>query len=329
MAEEANQAAMEVDRAPVKIQKTVDTKSDGTKTETLSNPDGKVVKKYAADGSVISTRVTTNDTVNDPIEPAARFETPQRNWGNMDWTSVRKLTDDIYGTNIAAGSTDPLDAENARAVQAFRLNQGAERMDRSDSKERYRRARNARLDAQGPAGVDPNKAKLLQLRVDTARHKLNKAKNPEAKDLNTTERKRFDNVEDALSGIEEMDKALAAGQNTFSLIGDNDFTRFRDQYVDAITRMQTGATMSDREELFYARNVPTTFDSIEIQRDKLSNLYDRMKRRRNSFGNKVPKREYKTLKYAKKLGAGPTDYDTRDPKDIQAELDALPPEGGS
>ncbi len=144
-----------MDRAPAKIRKTEETKSDGQKIETLSNDEAKVVKKIGADGKVSSLKITTNDTVNDPIDgnplgspeqgapqrqlsaiaysqtpppPSAysqgpaQFQAPRRDWASMDWTPVRKLTDDIYGSNIAQGSTDPYPAIYKRAFEEFKLN---------------------------------------------------------------------------------------------------------------------------------------------------------------------------------------------------------------
>lgn len=133
------QEAINVDRAPTKIKKTEEVKSDGKRIDTVSNDGGTYTKTTDGDGQVSSVKITTYDAVNDPIQPAARYQSPQRNWGNMDWTPVRKLTDDIYGTNIAAGSRDPLDAETARAARAYQLNQGAERIDRQDAREVSRR----------------------------------------------------------------------------------------------------------------------------------------------------------------------------------------------
>ena len=197
--------SMKVDRAPVKIQRTEESRADGHRIETTSNGDAKHVKKFGPDGKVISVKITTNDASNDPINgqgplvsqaeaeqgpyvplaeaergaypfvgpqqeepfvgplqedggpipgpaqgaspfvgprqedggpipgpaPAqvaarqtgpARFEAPRRDWSTMDWTPVRKLTDDIYGTNIAEGSVDPYVAVYKRAVEEFKLN---------------------------------------------------------------------------------------------------------------------------------------------------------------------------------------------------------------
>jgi hypothetical protein len=176
--------SMKVDRAPVKIQRTEESRSDGHRIETTSNGDAKHVKKFGPDGKVISVKITTNDAANDPIDqqgplvskteaeqgaspfvgprqedggpipggapapfvgprqedggpipggpaPAqvasrevgpARFEAPPRDWSTMDWTPVRKLTDDIYGTNIAEGSVDPYVAVYKRALEEFKLN---------------------------------------------------------------------------------------------------------------------------------------------------------------------------------------------------------------
>ena len=66
-----------------------------------------------------------------PPQAAAQFQAPPRTWANMDWTGVRKLTDDIYGTKIAEGSVDPYVAEYERALKTFNANKSSGKDDSS------------------------------------------------------------------------------------------------------------------------------------------------------------------------------------------------------
>ena len=121
-----------------------------------------------------------------------------------------------------------------------------------------------------------------------------------------------------------MDAALADGNNPFSLLGDNPYTIARDQYLDAMSRMQSGANLTDKEEKFYDRNAPRVTDSNEIRIQKLGNLYKRMQRRRSTFGNKVPPRKFIDLKYSGQANTVEDFFGLGDkPKKASKELEAV------
>ncbi len=154
-----------------------------------------------------------------------------------------------------------------------------------------------RLKTKAGGEDDTVKSETARVNLNIRKRKLDDMINPKIQNLNTSDKKRYDNVEDALYGIEGMDAALAAGTNPFSLIGDNPYTIARDQYLDAMSRMQSGANLTESEEEFYRRNAPSVLDTNEIRIQKIAKLYKRMQRRRATFGNKVPPRKYIDLKY--------------------------------
>jgi len=98
-------------------------------------------------------------------------------------------------------------------------------------------------------------------------------------------RKRFNNNTMGLSGIRGMRSALINdGQNTFTLKGDNDFTLQRKLFVDAISRLQSGAALTDKEIQQYTSLVPTVWDSTEMQKTKLNQLESIFRNRVRAFG---------------------------------------------
>lgn len=106
--------------------------------------------------------------------------------------------------------------------------------------------------------------------------------------LNSSDKQRFDNLNMAVKGIREMRDAIAKGENTFSLWGDNDFTAARDRAVEAVGRMQSGGAIGEEEGDRFKRLLPTTFDSAEMQQKKLQAIEDEMSSRFETLGLSAP-----------------------------------------
>lgn len=102
--------------------------------------------------------------------------------------------------------------------------------------------------------------------------------------LKGEQKARFDNARMGLNAVAGMQSALAQGQNTFSLIGDNDFTRFRRDFEEAIGRMQSGGAISSDEEKRFRTMAPTKWDSKEVQEAKLAQLSSEMGERLKTLG---------------------------------------------
>ena len=102
--------------------------------------------------------------------------------------------------------------------------------------------------------------------------------------LGAEEKKRLDNVRESLQAIDGMFVALQQGQNTFSMVGDNDFTFNRNLFVEALGRMQSGGAIT-KDELETFRNlVPTAFDSEKMQQKKLRDMRVKMINRLKTLG---------------------------------------------
>lgn len=112
------------------------------------------------------------------------------------------------------------------------------------------------------------------------------AKTPEGRiqKLNSGDKARLDNAKLGLTAAQGMAEALSQGNNTFSIIGDNDFTQQRALFEEALGRMQSGGAISLAEENRFKKMAPTVFDSPEMQQKKLQQLQAEMTNRISTMG---------------------------------------------
>lgn len=100
--------------------------------------------------------------------------------------------------------------------------------------------------------------------------------------------KRSDNVDMALKAILGMQDALEAGDNTFSLVGDNDYTSNRARWNEAFGRMQSGGAIQKDEIETFENMAPTVWDSADMQKKKLKWMEGEMRKRRGSIDQLAP-----------------------------------------
>ena len=103
------------------------------------------------------------------------------------------------------------------------------------------------------------------------------------KRLGDSQQKRHDNIQMGIKAIKGMDAALTGGENTFSLMGDNNFTMHRTAWEEAIGRMQSGGAINDEEADRFRNMMPGPLDSAEIQQAKLNKMLDEMNTRGKAF----------------------------------------------
>lgn len=106
--------------------------------------------------------------------------------------------------------------------------------------------------------------------------------------LNSSDKQRYDNLNMVVNGIGGMKTALENGDNTFSLIGDNDFTANRNRAVEAFGRMQSGGAIGDEERESFIAMLPTVMDSSEMQKKKMEAIELEMKNRFQTMGLEAP-----------------------------------------
>lgn len=104
------------------------------------------------------------------------------------------------------------------------------------------------------------------------------------KSLNATDRARYDNVIMATKAAEDMGAALQAGNNTFSIIGDNEFTIAERDFSEALGRMQSGGAITDDEAAKFMKMAPKFMDSDEIRQSKLARIKSEMESRLATLG---------------------------------------------
>ncbi len=139
------------------------------------------------------------------------------------------------------------------------------------------------------AEITPYQRELLaiqnkRLKMEGDRSKLAQEKADKPKPLPASEQARMDNATMGLAAIEDMTKAHAAGDNTFSIIGDNDYTQARTRFEEAIGRMQSGGAINDDEAKRFRGMAPTSWDSAPMQKKKLQDMANEMANRVRSMG---------------------------------------------
>jgi hypothetical protein len=72
-----------------------------------------------------------------------------------------------------------------------------------------------------------------------------------------------------LRGMQALKGAYAGGDNTFSLVGDNDFTMNASKVAEAFGRLQSGGAINKQEEARFLAMLPRPTDSTAIQVKKL------------------------------------------------------------
>lgn len=104
------------------------------------------------------------------------------------------------------------------------------------------------------------------------------------KNLSGQDKARYDNALMVAKAIDEMGAALDNGDNTHSMIGDNDYTEAERKAAEAYGRMQSGGAINKEEEARFLAMLPRAMDSKEMQRKKLISQRDEMMSRLKTLG---------------------------------------------
>jgi len=92
------------------------------------------------------------------------------------------------------------------------------------------------------------------------------------KPLSGEQQKVVSNSSMALQAIADMRNALKKGTNTFSLIGDNDYTEARRRFAEGFGRLQSGGVIGAEEIENYNAMAPKATDSAAQQQAKLDRM---------------------------------------------------------
>jgi hypothetical protein len=104
------------------------------------------------------------------------------------------------------------------------------------------------------------------------------------KALSGENRKRFDSIRMGLNAADDLREALDNGADRFSVLGDNDFTAARAFWTDSISRMQSGAALTEEEASRFEAMAPTKTDSHDQVQKKLDRIENFMAGRLESMG---------------------------------------------
>lgn len=144
----------------------------------------------------------------------------------------------------------------------------------------------ARMKQKMGGGLDEELKRARLEDILSKRKEAEFAKTPEGmlKKMGAEEKKRFDSVTMGVQAVDDMKNALASGENTFSLWGDNPYTESRRRFEEAIGRLQSGGAISKEEEKRFKAMAPSVTDSAEIQQQKLTNIAADLESRLQTFG---------------------------------------------
>jgi len=143
--------------------------------------------------------------------------------------------------------------------------------------------------------------------------------NEKMKNLSGTDKARYDNALMVAKAVDQMGAALDGGDNTYSMIGDNNYTEAQRRAAEAYGRMQSGGAINKEEEARFLKMLPGITDSKEMQRQKLTGQRDEMMSRLKTLGFTPQEAGYTPTEF--KYGASETPKDPK--KDSEAVQWAL------
>jgi len=128
-----------------------------------------------------------------------------------------------------------------------------------------------------------------QNKLDAAKAKENEKNKPKSVTerflaLNGEQGKAVNSTIMALQGVDDAVVGLTGGANTFSAVGDNEYTQARARFVEGLARMQTGAAISADEEKRFVKMLPTIGDNPKIRAKKFNDMRLMLQGRLRRYG---------------------------------------------
>ena len=206
-----------------------------------------------------------------------------------DMRAKSQAADDIKNAIYADKDQDPTKLVPAMEGEANAIHRKVRRGD--EIKDEWFKNYTPSEKAESPEEIAFKKARTANEWANTEkiRHDINAKNQPKGlaeriKDLNSSDKARLDNVQMTIKGIRDMDAALAKGVNTFSLIGDNDYTTAERSAAEAFGRMQSGGAINKEEEKRFIAMGPKATDSVEQQAAKLKRQQEELYSRAKTLG---------------------------------------------
>ena len=144
--------------------------------------------------------------------------------------------------------------------------------------------------AQAQKGID---ALRYQKQKDAATVQVALAKAGKDKGLDASGKVRYDAAKEALDNVRKMKKILfngksRTGANTFSVVGDNDYTLAQNKFAENYGRMQSGGVVGDEERKEFKGFTPGVKDTAKMQLSKLDTLEQELIGRLQTLGKGDP-----------------------------------------
>lgn len=217
----------------------------------------------------------------------------QRKSAIEDYDINKKMGQDSKKADIGSDETkiaqslaldmgmDPALASKMTAAQFEEMSPYLKAKFEAKLREMDRRDLNSHRDAQ--LNLDRQK---LGFEREKALAETNKKNDPNErlKALSGTDKARFDNALMVARSIDDMGSALDAGENTFSMVGDNNYTTAEIKAAEAYGRMQSGGAINKDEETRFLKMLPRSTDTKEMQRKKLVDQRNEMVSRLKTLG---------------------------------------------
>lgn len=105
------------------------------------------------------------------------------------------------------------------------------------------------------------------------------------------ERKRLDLAIEGYKASKALQAGFAANpgrMDRFSIVGDNDYTMAKAQYIEALGRLNSGGVISNDEINSFSKQIPTPGDSMDIARAKLRWIDAQMENKLKIYGGTSP-----------------------------------------
>ena len=142
----------------------------------------------------------------------------------------------------------------------------------------------AAADSKDPMAKARADMAIGQIRAEQAKLVMGAAQGQALSKMNSSDKVRYDNAKMGLLAANDMEKAFGQGDNTFRVIGDNNFTESLRRYAEAFGRMQSGGAINKDEEDRFRAMAPGVTDSKEMQKRKMQKLREMFESRMQTLG---------------------------------------------
>lgn len=229
---------------------------------------GREDAEYTRSQGIQADEDALDSDVSRSYQALAKKYSPSTDFSKMPASRIKQLIPSIERAYT-------IDEQSKAKIEHARQWTETQRENRNDRARARSDAERARRDAQ-----DRDYAfKREQVDAKAAEAKAN------PKPLGSEQQKRKDDAQAAADAVDGMEKALVTdNQNTFSIVGDNDYTMNEKRFVEFFGRLQSGGAIGVEEAKAFKKLLPGVGDSKEMQKNKLADMKSRLAAILQPFG---------------------------------------------